>query len=172
MNRQEKEQVVTELRDRIAESQATILVQYRGLSVAQIEALRTNLRKKGSSFKVAKARLMKRAVEGLGAVDAMAPYLKDQLGVVFVKNELPAIAQALYDFSKEHKAFDIILGAMDAHLLNKADVIHIASLPSKEILLAQVCATLNAPATNMARVLHMLLARLLYVLKKIEEQKS
>lgn len=172
MNRQEKEKVVAELRDKMTKSQAAFLVNYRGLSVAQLETLRAGLRSKGGSFKVAKARLMKRAVEGLDAVDAIAPYLKDQLGLVFVDNEPPAIAQALRDFSNEHKAFDIVLGAMQARLLTKNDVIRIASLPSKEVLLAQLCGTLNAPIGNFARVLHLLVARLLYVLKKIEEQKQ
>jgi len=172
MNRQEKEKMVAELRDKMTESQATFLVKYRGLSVAQVESLRSKLRAKGGSFKVAKARLMKRAVEGVDAVDAMAPYFKDQIGLVFADNEPPIVAQMLRDFSKEYTAFDILLGSIDARLLSKDDVIRIASLPTKDVLIAQTCATLNAPIANFTRVLHMLVARLLYVLKKIEEQKQ
>ena len=171
MNRQEKEKMVVELRDKIKGSQAVFLVNYRGLSVAQMDSLRAGLRNQGGSFKVAKARLMKRAVEGMDAVDAMAPYFKDQIGLVFADDGVPTIAQTLHDFSKEHKVFDIVLGSLDARLLSKNDIIRIASLPSKEVLIAQVCATLNAPIADFTRVLHMLVARLLYVLKKIEEQK-
>lgn len=171
MNRQEKEKMVVELRDKMTGSQAVFLVNYRGLSVAQMELLRVGLRAQGGSFKIAKARLMKRAVEGVDAVDAMAPYFKDQIGLVFADGEAPVVAQALRDFSKEHQLFDIVLGSINARLLSKDDVIRVASLPTKDVLLAQTCAVLNAPITNLTRVLHMLVARLLYVLKKIEEQK-
>lgn len=172
MNRQEKEKVVAALRDKIANSQATFLVTYQGLSVSQVESLRGKLRSQGGSFKIAKARLMKRAVEGMDAVDAMAPHFKNQVGLVFAGGEAPSVAQTLRDFSKKNEALNILLGAMDARLLAKDDVIRIASLPSKEVLLAQVCGTLNAPASSLVRVLHTLVARLLYVLKKIEEQKQ
>src|SRR5580698_3870453 len=104
MNRQEKEQVIKSLKNEFAESQASFLVGYKGLTVAQVQALRRKLRSQGGEFKVVKARLMKRAAEGVVGAQELEPYFKNQVALVFVNKEVAPIAKTLVDFSKENTA--------------------------------------------------------------------
>lgn len=153
MNRQEKETAVAAIRDNMANSNGLFLVGYRGLSVLKMEALRLNLRNKGGVLKVSKARLMKKAVEGQKELVPLANYFKDQVALVFAPDSVPAIAKVLQLFAKENEGFEIIVGAMDHHMLSKEAVLRVAALPSREVLLAQLCSVLNAPISGFARVL-------------------
>jgi large subunit ribosomal protein L10 len=153
MNRQEKETVVELLRDNMAHSQGMFLVGYRGLSVPKMESLRVGLRNQGGILKVSKARLMKKAVEGDSELRSFADYFKDQVALVFASGSVPGVAKALQIFAKENEGFEIIVGRMDHRLLTKDAVLRVAALPSREVLLAQLCGVLNAPIAGLARVL-------------------
>lgn len=172
MNRQEKEQVVQALRQDFQESSASFLVNYRGLSVAQFQQLRKGVRAQNGNVRVAKARLMKLASDDIVGAQELSPFFHDQVAVVFVKGEAPAIAKVLKDFAKENEALDLVAGYLDSTLLDAQAINAIASLPSREQLLAQLCGTLQAPIAQFARVLHTLVAQPVRVLKRIEEQKS
>jgi large subunit ribosomal protein L10 len=172
MNRQQKELVVQLLRERFSQSSASFVIGYKGLTVNQLQQLRTQLRKSGATFKVAKARLMKRAVGDLEDTQVLAPYLKDQIGIVFSSQETSAIAKVLRDFAKDNTALHLVGGALEGAFFGTADVERIASLPSKEELLAKLCGTLNAPITRVAFVLNMQLVQLLLVLKQIAAKKQ
>ncbi|KKP35813.1 MAG: 50S ribosomal protein L10 [candidate division TM6 bacterium GW2011_GWF2_32_72] len=172
MNRQEKEQVVQVLKASFADSQASFLVNYQGLTVGQLQALRKELRNNGASFKVAKARLMKIAVQDVSGVDFLAPYLKEQVGLVFAKGEAPAVAKVLVDYSREFTALKLVAGGMESQLLTGASITALASLPSRDVLLAMVCGTLKAPIVKLDVVLNMLILRLLFVLKQVAEKKE
>ena len=172
MNRQQKEIVVEGLKENLLSSPATFLVIYRGLNVEQMQQLRSGLRSKGGILKVAKARLMKRAVEGKEGVDGLAPFLHDQLGMVFAKEEVADVAKVLSDFAKANEALELVAGVFESKVIAKEKVAQIASLPPKDVLLAQLCGTLNAPIAGMARALNMMVLKLLFALKQVEEQKK
>ena len=87
MNRQQKESVVESLRKSFTQSNISFLVGYRGLTVAQMQVLRNDLRKCGGTMRVTKARLMKRAVEGVEGAQEMGPYFRDQVALVFSSDE-------------------------------------------------------------------------------------
>jgi large subunit ribosomal protein L10 len=174
MNREQKAAVIAQLHDKVSHAAATFVVGYRGLTVGQLHSLRTGLRKVGGEFKVAKARLIKKAVSQMGndAFDKYQEHLHDQIGIVFADKEAPAVAKALHDFSKDNAAFTIVAGTLETTLLNKNGVERIASLPSREQLLAQLCGLLQAPAARLAGVLNELVARPVRLLKQIEESKQ
>jgi large subunit ribosomal protein L10 len=172
MNRQQKEHVVEALKHDFENSHASFLVGYKGLNVAQVLMLRKQLRHQGGSFKVAKVTLMKRVAHDMPSIEKLVPFFKDQVALVFAQQESPAIAKLLYDFAKENQQLMILAGCMDSVVLSKESVKILASLPSKEILLAQVCGTLRAPMFGLVSVLNMLILRLMFVLKKIEEKKA
>lgn len=172
MNYQQKQQFVEALTADFSTAQAAFLVGVQGLSVAEIQGLRRTVRTEGGSLKVAKITLMRRAIDSLEVATDLAPFLKHQLAVIFAQKESPAIAKALYEFSKKNKQLEVVGGFLDTKVLDKQAVIMLASLPSKEILLAQTLGTLQAPIVSLARVLNMLVLRLLFVLKQIEEKKS
>ena len=172
MNRQQKEEVIKQLQHDFSESQASFLVDYRGLSVEQMQKLRKELHKQGGSLKVAKVRLMKRAVENTDSAELLTPYLKDQLALVFSKEEPPAVAKVLYDFAKENEQLQMVAGCLDSELLTKEAISDIAKLPSKEVLYAKLCGTLKAPAAGLVNVLNQHVIQLLMILKQIGEQKK
>ena len=172
MNRQQKENVVEILKNSFETSQASFLVGYKGLNVAQVLKLRKQLRNQGASFKVAKVTLMKRVAHDVPSIGDLIPFFKDQVALVFAQHESPAIAKILYEFAKENKQLTVLGGCMDSVVLSKESVKILATLPSREILLAQVCGTLQAPISGLAHVLNMLILKLMFVLKKIEEKKA
>jgi large subunit ribosomal protein L10 len=116
---------------------------------------------------------VKKALANIEGADKLLPYCKNQLGVVFVHDasEVSGIAKTLSDFSKKNEAFGLVVGCLDAQLLDKEGIVRIASLPSKEVLLAQVCGTLNAPLTSFVYVLNAVTQRFLIALKEVEKQK-
>lgn len=172
MNRQQKELVVDELKNSFVTSQALFLVSYKGLSVEQLQSLRMQLRARGGHLKVAKARLMKLAAEGIEGVQDLDSFFKEQIGVVSATNESPAVANVLSKFAKEHEALKLVVGCLDSHIISQNDIMRIANLPSREVLLAQVCGGIKAPIAGFVCVLNALLVRLLWVLKEIELKKQ
>jgi len=172
MNRQEKALVVDGLKKGLRSSQASFLVIYRGLSVEEMQQLRSELRAKGGFLKVAKARLMKRAVDGESGIDGLSEFFKDQVGLVFANDEVAGVAKVLADFSKENKALDLVAGYFDSRIIAKEKIAQIASLPPREVLLAQLCGTLQAPISGLARALNVMILKLLFALKQIGDQKK
>jgi large subunit ribosomal protein L10 len=172
MNRQHKEEIVQELHADFAGSTGAFVVGVQGLTVGQMQKLRVALRQQGGKLKVAKARLMKRAAEDISGPENLKPSLKGQIGLVFAMKEAPAVAKVLHDFSKENGSFKLIGGCIDTMMLDSVSIVRIATLPSREVLLAQVCGTLKAPTTGLVSVLSAVLKSPLIALKQIEEQKK
>lgn len=172
MNRQQKENLVAFLRQEFTDAQASFLVDYKGLTVDKLHALRKELRKKNGTLKVTKARLMKRALNGIEGVDALSDYLHGQIGMIFASSDVAGTAKALHIFAQENDKLKLLAGFVDAHVLNAQNVVRIASLPSKEIMLAQLCGTMKAPLNNFVGILNMLIVRLLSVLKQKAEKQA
>lgn len=150
MNRQEKSQLVAELKDKLSHSKGLVLVGYKGIPVNKLRELRRGV---DGEFKVAKARLMKIAAENIDTAQPLIPYFKDQIGLVFLKNQDPAVIKFLYKFSKDNEALKVIVGSLDAKLVDAATLARLAALPSREILLAQVGGICKAPIAKLAFVI-------------------
>ncbi len=172
MNRQQKELVVQLFRENFTNSPASFVVGYRGMTVSQMQDLRTKLRESGGLLRVTKARLMKRALENVEDGQALIPHMHDQIGVVFVLDEPTAVAKVLSEFSKENKALSLVVGRLDRDILDSDGIVRIASLPSKQQLLGILCGTLNAPIHCLAFVLSMQIGQLLLVLKQVAQKKK
>lgn len=154
MNRHEKELAVSEIKDLFSKSQAVFLVNYRGLTVSNIQSLRKNLRECGGKFKVAKARLMKIATKDVANIDDFKLNLKDQIGLIFVPNEAFSVAKRIVDFSKENQSLKLLSGVFESKVLSLAEISVIASLPPKDVLLSIVIGTIQAPMSALARVVN------------------
>jgi len=172
MNRQQKEVFVSQLKNDFDLSGSQFLIDYRGMTVEQMQALREQLRAKGGVVKVGKVRLMKRAIDGMDKAEVLMPYLKDQLALVFSEKEAPVVAKVLYDFAKENEQLKLVAGCMDSELLTNENIVEIAKLPSKDALYGQLCGLLNAPTSRLVYLLNMPVIQLLCVIKKIGEQKE
>jgi large subunit ribosomal protein L10 len=171
MNRQQKEHIVGLLKESFQQSSGAFAAIYQGLGVVKMQELRIQLREKGGALHVAKARLMRLALSHGVANDAFIDTLRGQICLVFAQNELPEIAKILCDFAKKNDALKVISGSYDEVVFDSAQVSQLAKLPSREVLLAQVAGALNAPVAGFIRLLHTLIARLVWLLKQIEDQK-
>lgn len=169
MNRQQKEAVISEFKDLLTNTKAAFLVGYKGLTVKNLESLRRDLRKDGGVFKVTKARLMKIAAQDINGIDSFKDEFKDQVGLVFVNNEVPTVAKTLVNFAKENEQLNVISAFFESKVMAKPEIDFLASLPTKEVLLSQVLGSLQAPTTGVVRILHTMIFRLLYTLKQISE---
>ncbi len=172
MNRQEKETVVSQLKDDVARSNGLLLFNCRGMTVSQLQKLRKKVREQNGHVKVAKVRLVKRALEGLPGVEGLNSLLREQVALIFAYQETPALAKTIYEFSKENATVKLVGGYMDAATLSCDDVVAIATLPSREVLLAQLCCVLESPMQSLIRMLNANQQQLLLVLGKMEENKK
>jgi large subunit ribosomal protein L10 len=172
MNRQQKEAVVQAFRENLTGTKAAFLVGYRGLSVSQMQALRTDLREVGGLLKITKARLMNIAAQDIEGMDEFRGGFRDQVGLVFVKEEVPSVAKVLVEFSKENDALNVISAFFESRVLTKQRIKNLASLPSRDILLSMLVGTLQAPISGLARVLNQIVLKPMYALKQIAEKEK
>lgn len=172
MNKQEKEALVHSLKKDLSASVASFVVGVKGMSVVQFESLRKELRKEESKIKVAKVRLMKRALGDDISVPGLEAFMKDQVALVFAQKEAPGVAKILCTFAKNHEQLKVLGGCMEASLLNASQVKEIAFLPSREVLLAQLVGVLQAPSTQLVVVLKRMLSDLVYTLDGVAKKKA
>ena len=153
MNRNQKEKLIAELREQVVGAEAAFLVNYQGLSVGRLQKLRADLRGDGASMRVAKARLMVRAVKDIDGCELLVQHLRNQVGLVFASNNAPAVAKKLVDFAKKDTKLAIVSGFFENRVWSKPEVEFLAALPSREVLLAQLACVLQAPIAGLARAL-------------------
>jgi len=148
--RENKETIITELKESLSESQLAIVIDYQGLTVAEITDLRRRLRPKGTSCKVTKNTFMGIAVKGDARWQPMEELLKGSSAFLLVKDDLGGAIKAYQEFQKATKKTELRGGVMDGQALSQDQIKAIADLPSKEQLMAQIAGALNALTTKIA----------------------
>ena len=144
-----KQQVVTEIADKLRASKSTIVVDYRGLTVSEATELRKQLREAGVEFKVYKNSLTRRAAESAEMAE-LNEFLTGPNAIAFSNEDVVAPAKVLNDFAKEHEALEIKAGVIEGKLVTLDEVKAIATLPSREGLLSMLLSVLQAPIRNLA----------------------
>ena len=147
---EDKKSIVAELKESLSDSQLTVAIDYKTLTVAEMTDLRNRLRPSGAECKVTKNTLMKIAVADDENWQAMQDICKESTAFLFVKQDIGGALKAYQDFQKASKKTTIRGGAMEGKLLSEADVKAIADLPSKDQLMAQVAGALNAVTAKIA----------------------
>lgn len=142
MARPDKAATVAELADRFKSSSATVLTEYRGLSVAQLKELRRSLGE-GATYAVVKNTLTKIAAKEAG-VEGIDDLLVGPSALAFVRGDIVVAAKSLKTFAKENPALVIKGGYMDGKLISAAEVSKLAELESREVLLAKFAGAMNA----------------------------
>ena len=151
LNRNEKEAVIAEVAAQAGKSQTLALAEYRGLTVAQLDQLRKNARAQGVYLHVLKNTLARRAVAGT-PFEVAAESMTGPLIYGFSEDAVAA-AKVIADFAKGNDKLVIKAGAFAGKALDANGVKALASIPSKEVLLAQICGLLQSPISGFARVL-------------------
>ena len=154
LNLQEKQAVVAEVSAQVAQAQTIVVAEYRGIPVAEITTLRANARNSGVYFHVLKNTLVRRAVQGT-PFEGLADTLVGPL-VYSISSDAVAAAKVVHEFAKTNGKLVIKAGAYNGKVMTAAEVAALASVPSKEVLLAQLLGVMKSPITSMAIVLNAL----------------
>jgi large subunit ribosomal protein L10 len=170
LNIEEKKEVVAEVSERLAKAQAVVLAEYRGIPVEQITVLRSQARASGVYLRVLKNTLARRAVKG-------TPFekLSDQMvGPLMygIAQDPVAGAKVVSEFAKENEQFVIKAGAMPNSLMSVQDIKALATLPSREELLAKLLGTMQAPMAKLVRTMNEVPGKFVRTLAAVEAKQK
>jgi large subunit ribosomal protein L10 len=151
VKKEAKEQIVSELTERLRTAETLLVADYRGLTMPQIDTLRSRLIESGATFTVVKNTLTRRAAEAAGA-DALLTLLEGPSAIAFLEAEgdMVAAAKALADAARESRVLAIRGGVMSGRTMSAAEVESLATLPPLEVLRGQVLGAIIAPVTALA----------------------
>ncbi|HEY9847299.1 MAG TPA: 50S ribosomal protein L10 [Candidatus Caenarcaniphilales bacterium] len=169
---EDKKAIVTELKETLSESQLAVVIDFKGLSVAEISDLRRRLRPAGATCKVTKNTLMRIAVDGDQNWQPLTDYLAASSAFLLVKDDFSGAIKAYQDFQKATKKTELRGGVMEGRSLSEAEVKAIGSLPSKEQLMGQVAGAINALATKLAVGINEVPASLARGIKAVSDQEE
>ena len=159
-NLEMKKTVVAEIKEKFEKAKTVVLVDYRGLTVAEDTELRNQLRKAGVEYAVLKNTMINRAIEGKG-IDEMKAHLEGPTAVAFAYEDMIAPAKILSEFAKKSKKLTIKCGVCDGAFLDEAGVQALANLPSKEVLIAKIMGSMMSSVS-----------KFVYCVEAIRKQKA
>ena len=170
LNLEEKKEVVAEISERLAKAQAVVLAEYRGLPVEQITVLRSQARASGVYLRVLKNTLARRAVKG-------TPFekLSDQMVgplAYGISDDPVAAAKVLHAYAKKNDKLVIKGGAMPGHVMSAKEVGQLATMPSREELLAKLLGTMQAPIAKFVQTLNEVPGKFVRTLAAVRDQKE
>lgn len=147
-----KQPIVQAIVDDITGAESVVLVDYRGLTVAQDTELRKQLREAGVIYKVCKNTMMKRAFEGTEFA-ALEEHLEGPSAIAISKDDATAPARILCKFAKDAKALELKGGVVEGTVYDVDGLTELAKIPSREELLSRLLGSMQSPITNFARVI-------------------
>ena len=162
---------VDELKAKVDATSTAVVTEYRGMTVAQISALRRQLRTLDADYKVFKNTLVRRAIEGT-SVAPLEEFLVGPTAIAFVNGDVSAVAKALRDFAKATPTLVVKGGVLDGKALSLKDLTALADLPSRDVLLARFAGLLASPMTTMASLLKAIPQNFAYGLSALIDSKG
>lgn len=169
--KEEKVQVVQELKEKFSKSSSAILVDYRGLNVQEVTELRNNFREADVDYKVYKNTLTEIAVKEVG-LEGLISSLEGPTAIAFSEHDPVAPAKILTDAIRKYRKIEFKAGVVDGQVIDVEGVKALADLPSREELIASMLGSMNSPISNLVGVLSGLSRALLYALVAIKDQKE
>ena len=170
LNLEEKKAVVAEVSDKVAQAQAIVLAEYRGLTVEHMTQLRVNARNSGVYLRVLKNTLARRAVTGT-PFEKLAEQMVGPLAYGISEDPVAA-AKVLSEFAKGNDKFIVKVGAMPNQVMSAADVKQLATMPSREELLAKLLGTMQAPIAKFVQTLNEVPSKFVRALAAVRDEKE
>ncbi len=170
LNLEEKKAVVAEVAGQVANAKSIILAEYRGMEVSDMTVLRAKARASGVYFRVLKNTLVRRAV-----TDTPFAMLSEQMIgplVYGISDDPVAAAKVLHDFSKQNDKLIIKGGAMANYVMSPKDVANLASMPSRDELIAKLMGTMQAPVAKFVQTLNEVPAKFVRGVAAVRDQKQ
>ncbi|MGI5922168.1 MAG: 50S ribosomal protein L10 [Syntrophomonadaceae bacterium] len=168
---EEKQKVVAEIEQKLKDASLVVFTDYRGLNVEEISELRSKLRAPGVEFKVLKNTMTRFALKNVGYED-IAEQLQGPNAVLFSNEDLVSPAKTIFEFARQHPNLEIKLGILEGQTVSPDKVKDLADLPPREVLVATVLGTMQAPITSFVRVLNANISGLARALEQIRQQKA
>lgn len=171
MNKEQKHTFVEQWREEIRDIPHAVLVDYRGLTVAEATDLRTRIREAGSTYKVVKNNLAKLAIPG-SQLEGLMQYFVGPCAVAYNSQDPVILAKTLAEFSKDHPSLEIKAAVIDGKVLEAGQVKELARLPSRDELLSKLLYLLNYPVQGLASALNNIVRNLAVVLAQVALKKE
>jgi large subunit ribosomal protein L10 len=170
MARPEKVATVEEIREKLEASRAAVLTEYRGLTVSELADLRASLRAAEAEYKVYKNTLARRAAEAAGLSDLIS-MLEGPTAITFVKGDAVTVAKALRDYSKTNPHLVVKGGILGTRVIASDDVVALADIQPREVLLARLAGGFQAPLVKAAGLFQAFTRNMAYGLKALIDQR-
>lgn len=151
----QKAAIVAEISEQIKDADSIVVVDYRGLTVAEDTKLRKALREEGVVYKVYKNTFITSAIKGTD-FEGIAPYLEGPTAIAIGKEDATAPARVIAKFAKDAKALEIKGGVVEGNVYDVKGIEKIATIPSRDQLISKLLGSLQSPITNFARVMNQL----------------
>lgn len=172
MNKESKQQVVAELHEKLQRAKAVFLADFRGMNVGKATDLRNELRKASVEYRVVKNTLLDLASRETDK-ESLSPHYIGPTAIAFSYDDPVAAAKVLSRFGKEQQAtFKLKAGILSGKVISVADIQALADLPSREVLIAKLLGTMQAPMANFVGVLAAVPASFVRLLGAIKAQKE
>ncbi|MDC0831464.1 50S ribosomal protein L10 [Leptolyngbya valderiana BDU 20041] len=162
-----KKEIVAELKEQLKDTQLAVVIDYQGLSVAEITDLRGRLREANATCKVTKNTLMRIAIEGDETWEPMTAFLKGSSAFLFVQDDLGSAIKAYQAFQKDTKKTELRGGVMEGQKLEADQVKALTELPTKEELIARIAGAINSIPTKLAVGLNAVPTKLAVGIKEV-----
>ena len=168
-----KQAIVAELKEKLTGAKGAVLVNYRGLTVAQDTKLRRQLREAGVDYRVVKNTMTRIDAQEAG-LEGLDVYLEGPTAMAISTTDPVAPAKIITDFVKEHKlqVLEVKAGLVEGNVIDENGVKALASLPSREVLIAKMLGSMQSPITGLVNVLQGSVRNLVYALDAVRQQKE
>ena len=167
----EKQAIVAEIKEKLANSKGAVFTNYRGVTVAQDTKLRRKLREAGVEYRVVKNTMTRIAAKELG-LEGLDAHLEGPTALAVSATDPVAPAKLIAEFIKENKVLEIKAGLVEGQLIDVAEVKALASLPSREVLIAKMLGSMQSPISGFVNVLQGTIRNLVYVLDAVRKEKE
>ncbi len=166
-----KQAIVSDIAQKLRDCKSAVLVDYRGLTVEEVTNLRNIFREKNIEYRVLKNTMVRLAANQAG-IDGLDAYLTGPTAIAFGMEDAVIPAKIMADFIKNQKKTEIKGGILSGSVLDAQGIQALADLPPKEVLIAKMLGSMNAPIAGLAGVLSATIRSLLYTINAIGEKKS
>lgn len=169
-NKEKKVAIVAEVKEKVDRAKAMVFTDYTGLTHKQIEDLKKEIRKADAEYAVTKNTLLKRALGD--KVAGEEDKFQQPTGTMFLYSDVVTPLKALAKMVKEMEKPSIKFGLLDGKVMTAAEIIKLSTLPSREVLLAQLAGMLKSPIQGLHRALNWNIQKLVMTLAAVEKQKQ
>lgn len=170
---QQKIQTVADIKEKLSSTKGAVITNYRGLTVAQDTVLRRKLREAGVEYRVFKNTMTRIAAKEAG-IEGLDSYLEGPTAIAMSYTDPVAPAKVISDFVKENKlqALEVKAGLVEGKVIDANGVKALSSLPPREVLIAKVLGSMQAPIAGFVNVLSGTMRNLVYALEAVRKQKE